>query len=103
MVDKGCESTLATSLPSVTSAMKRTWGVADLAVVGDQMYALVSGGGAAYGNRGEPNGVYRVEADSTVTLIADLSEWQRANPVAIPPLAGSCARWHAVQHGERRW
>ena len=85
VVDKGCETTLATELPSVISAMERTWGVADLAVVGDQLYALVSGGGAAYGNRSEPNGVYQVEANSTVTLVADLSEWQRANPVAVPP------------------
>ena len=85
LVDDGCATTLATGLPSVTSAMDRTWGGADLAVVGDQLYALVAGGGAAYGNRSEPNGVYRVESDSTVTLIADLSEWQRANPVAVPP------------------
>lgn len=85
MVDGGCATPLASSLPSVISATGRTWGVADLAVVGDQLYALVSGGGPAHGNRDEPNGVYRVESDSTVTLIADLSEWQRANPVAVPP------------------
>ena len=85
LVDQGCETALATALPSVTSALKRTWGVADLAVVTDQLYALVSGGGAAYGNRSEPNGVYRVGSDNTATLIADLSAWQRANPVAVPP------------------
>jgi len=86
LVDEGCATTLAAGFPSVISAMERTWGVADLAVVGDQLYALVAGGGAAHGNRNEPNGVYRVEANSTVTLIADLSAWQRANPVAVPPL-----------------
>ena len=85
LVDQGCETTLATALPSVTSAMERTWGVADLAVVENQLYALVAGGGAAHGNPSEPNGIYRVESDHSVTLIADLSEWQRANPVAIPP------------------
>ncbi len=84
LADGGCSTTLASDLPSVISATGRTWGVADLAVVEDQLYALVSGGGAAHGNRDEPNGVYRVESDSTVTLIADLSEWQRANPVAVP-------------------
>ena len=85
LVNEGCVTTLATALPSVASAMERTWGVADLAVVGDQLYALVSGGGAAHGNRSEPNGIYHVASDSTVTLIADLSAWQRANPVAVPP------------------
>ncbi len=85
LVDEGCESTLAGDLPSVTSAIDRTWGVADLAVVGDQLYALVSGGGAAHGNRSAPNGIYLVESDNPPTLIADLSEWQRANPVAVPP------------------
>jgi hypothetical protein len=85
VAEGGCETPLVTSLPSVTSAMERTWGVADLAVVEDQLYALVSGGGAAHGNRSDPNGIYLVGSDSTATLIADLSEWQRANPVAVPP------------------
>jgi hypothetical protein len=85
LVDEGCTTTLAADLPSVSTAMGRSWGVADLAVIGDQLYALVAGGGAAYGNRDEPNGIYRIESDSTVTLIADLSAWQRENPVAVPP------------------
>lgn len=83
--DGGCATTLADGLPSVVSGTGRTWGVADLAVVGDQLYALVSGGGASYGNRDEPNGVYRVDSDATATLVADLSEWERANPVAVLP------------------
>lgn len=85
LVENGCATPLAAALPSVRSAMERTWGVADVAVVDDQLYALVAGGGAAHGNRSEPNGVYRIDSDLTATLVADLSEWQRANPVAVPP------------------
>lgn len=85
MVDGGCETIIATALPSVASAVDRVWGVADLAVIGDQLYALVAGGGPAYGNRDMPNGIYQIGSDSSATLIADLSEWQRANPVAAPP------------------
>ena len=85
LVDEGCVAPLATSLPSVTSAMGRTWGVADVAIVGDQLYALVAGGGAAHGNPSDPNGIYRIGSDQSVTLIADLSKWQVANPVASPP------------------
>ena len=85
LADAGCVTELATELPSSTSPLGRTWGVTDLAVVDTQLYALVAGGGAAYGNRDEPNGVYQVQSNGAVTLVADLSEWQRANPVAVPP------------------
>src|SRR5262249_55289449 len=46
------------------------------------LYYLVDGGGEAGLHPEAPNGVYRVEADGTTTLVADLSAWLRANPTA---------------------
>jgi len=39
------------------------------------LYALLGGGGEDYGNPGSPNGVYRVNGDGSVTMLANLSSW----------------------------
>ena len=57
-------------------------GAEDLAVLGDQLYAAVDGGGESHGNAAQPSGVYRILGDGTSELVADLSAWVRANPVA---------------------
>jgi sugar lactone lactonase YvrE len=67
-------------------------GVADVAILGDQLYALVAAGGDLYGNPGSTNGVYRVNADGTTTLVADTAAWLAANP---PEAAG----WTAPPEG----
>lgn len=59
-------------------------GVADIAFVDDTMYALISGGGCSHGHPDEPNGILRVNADGTTELVADLSVFVKANPVAEP-------------------
>jgi hypothetical protein len=59
-------------------------GVADVAFVGDTLYALLSGAGCSHGVPQVPNGIIRVNPDATWTLVADLGAWVRANPVAHP-------------------
>ena len=59
-------------------------GVADVAFIGDTMYALIGGGGCSHGVPDKPNGVAVVNADRTWTYIADLSEWSLNHPVANP-------------------
>jgi hypothetical protein len=59
-------------------------GVADIAFVGNTMYALLSGAGCSHGVPSVPNGIAKVNADGTWKIIADLGAWQRANPVANP-------------------
>jgi len=59
-------------------------GVADVAFIGDTLYALLSGAGCSHGVIDTVNGVARVEQDGSATLIADLSTYQQANPVANP-------------------
>ena len=61
-------------------------GVADVALVGDQLYALVAGGGCSHGSRSTPAGIARVSSSGDWTIVADLSAYQAANPVAQPPV-----------------
>jgi len=81
-----CPVLVAGNLPSSMSGMGDVLGADDVAILGDQLYAAVDGGGAVHGNADAPSGVYRILADGTHELVADLSAWVRANPVAtLPP------------------
>lgn len=57
-------------------------GVADVAFIGNNMYALITGAGCSHGHTDKPNGVYQVNADGSTSVVADLSKWYQANPVA---------------------
>ena len=81
----GCPVAVAGGLPSAANAFAGTYGVADVAFLGDRLYALLVGGGLARANPGFPSGVYEVRADGTTQLVADLSAWTRANPTATLP------------------
>jgi hypothetical protein len=59
-------------------------GVADVAFVGDTLYALLSGAGCANGVANTSNGVIRLGPAGNWTLIANLSAWVVAHPVAHP-------------------
>jgi sugar lactone lactonase YvrE len=59
-------------------------GVADVAFIGNTLYALIAGAGCSHGLLGTHNGIVRLNADGSVTDIANLSAFQAANPVANP-------------------
>jgi len=63
-------------------------GVADVAFIGSDLYALLSGAGCSHGvpqsPTPAPNGIVRVNADGSSTLIADLSAFLMSHPVANP-------------------
>jgi hypothetical protein len=84
-IDNGCPVAVATGLPSTADAIGEVLGAEDVAFLGGQMYAAADGGGPVHGNPDLPSGIYRVEADGSVTVVADLSTWLRANPVAVAP------------------
>jgi hypothetical protein len=84
-IDNGCPVLVADSLPSTSDQIGGVLGVEDLAILGDQLYASVDGGGEAHGNPTQPSGIYRILENGTAELVADLSAWVRANPVAIIP------------------
>ena len=59
-------------------------GVADVAFVGGTLYALVSGAGCSHGLAGTANGIYRIGADGSAQLLADLSAYRATTTVANP-------------------
>jgi len=86
-VSNGVRTTVTNKFPSSqTSAAQGSLvsGVADIAFIGDDLYAITAGGGCSHGVRHFPNGVYRVHRDGSISLVANLSAWQKAHPVAAP-------------------
>jgi hypothetical protein len=59
-------------------------GVSSVAFIGHQLYALLAGAGCSHGVPDVPNGVIKVGKHGTWKLIADLSAFQAAHPVANP-------------------
>jgi len=83
----GTVTTVADNLPSdETSAAQGNLvsGVADVAFVGNTLYALLSGAGCSHGLAGTDNAMLRVNADGSTTMIADLSVFQKGHPVKNP-------------------
>ena len=81
--------TFVDGLPS-SQAEGLASGVADVAFVGNTLYAIFAGAGCSHGVPGIPNGVIRVNPDRSWTMIANLSAFQQAHPVANPtdPITG---------------
>jgi hypothetical protein len=83
----GFRTTVIDNLPSSqTNAATGSLisGVADVAFIGNTLYALLNGAGCSDGVADTSNGVIRVNADGTSDLIADLSAWIASHPVASP-------------------
>jgi hypothetical protein len=83
----GVRTTVVDNLPSnQTSADSGhlVSGVADVAFIGNTLYAVLGGAGCSHGVPGIPNGVIRVNSNGSWTMIADLSAFQRAHPVQHP-------------------
>lgn len=84
-IEDGCPVTVADGLPSYVDGSGAVAGVSDVAILGGQLYATVDGGGTVHGNPDHPVGLYRINADGSWEVVADLSAWLRANRVAEPP------------------
>jgi hypothetical protein len=84
-IEDGCPVTVATGFPSSTDPnLGWAFGASAVAFLDNQLYVLVDGGGASTMNDALPNGLYLARSDGTFSLVADLSAWFRANPVADP-------------------
>lgn len=83
-IDKsGNRTTVADGLPSAVASnpTQDMNGVADVAFLNGQLYAVTSGGGCSHGNTATPNAIYRVNVHSgSYTMIANLSEFLQAHP-----------------------
>lgn len=86
----GKVTTVVDNLPSsqtIASQGSLVSGVADVAFVGNTLYAILAGAGCSHGLAGTDNGVLRVNTDGSTTMIADLSVFQKRHPVKNPELA----------------
>jgi len=83
----GNRTTVVDGLPSSqTSAALGSLitGVADIAFVGNELYAVLGGAGCSHGVPTVPNSVIHVMPGNSWEIVADLGSFQRANPVAHP-------------------
>lgn len=83
----GVRSTVTDKFPSSQTTPDTgslTSGVADVAFIGNTLYALTAGSGCSHGVPNSTNGVFRIGANGSPILVADLSAFQKAHPVANP-------------------
>lgn len=83
----GTRTTVAENLPSSQTSADLgglVSGVADVAFMGNTLYAVLAGAGCSHGIADVPNAVIRVNDDGTWTQVADLGAFQKANPVKQP-------------------
>jgi sugar lactone lactonase YvrE len=90
-VADGCATPVASGLVSAHWVEPGwVWGAMDVAFLADELYVLVSGAGPSWLSPSSFSGVYRLNDDSTMTLVADVTSWLPDNPPAfIPPDYGS--------------
>ena len=80
----GVRTTVTDQFPSSQTSENLVSGVADVAFIGDTLYAITAGSGCSHGVPNTDNGIFRVGGDGSITLVADLSAFQKAHPVAHP-------------------
>jgi len=80
----GTVTTVADNLPSAINAFTDVLGIADVAFIGETLYALSSGGGCSHGLAGTVASVLQVNPDGSTTQVADLSTFQQTHPTKFP-------------------
>lgn len=83
----GTRTTVADNLPSSQTSPALGGlisGVADVAFIGNTMYAILAGAGCSHGLAGTDNAVLRVNGDGSTTAIANLSAFQKRHPAKNP-------------------
>lgn len=84
--ETGERTTFASGIPSGAEQQGEPgFGLADIVFVGDALYYLTTGSfNTIEGLEAYPNGVYRVQQDGSSKLVANISKFNDANPVAFP-------------------
>lgn len=79
----GCPRPIVIGMPTYRIVFNAPTGVADVAILDDQRYLLLSGGDIDRGDA--PNGLYRYDDSGNTQLVANVSAFIRDNPVAEKP------------------
>jgi hypothetical protein len=82
-IEGGCPVVIAGGLPAYQIVFGAITGVADVAYLDGELYALLSGGDTDRGDA--PNGLYRLGDAGRAELVADISAFIREHPVAEKP------------------
>jgi len=83
----GTRVTVVDGLPSSATSPDQgslTSGVGDVAFVGRDLYAVLSGAGPSHGLANTFNAVLRIGKSGSVAVVADLSSYQASHPVVNP-------------------
>lgn len=83
-VVNGVRTTVTDRFPSSQTSTNLVSAVADIAFIGNTLYALTAGSGCSHGVPNSTNGVFRISRNGAPILVADLSAFQKAHPVAHP-------------------
>src|SRR5205085_1621195 len=78
----GARSTVIGGLPSSTTGPavgSASSGVADVKFLNGHLYALISGAGCSHGLKGTSNGIIRVNANGSWTMIDNLSAYEHTH------------------------
>ena len=80
--ETGERTTVADGIPSgANPELGDQVGAADVAFIGSTLYLLLTHGGEEWGFPDTPTGIYRVEDDGDLDLVADIGEFNKDNPV----------------------
>jgi hypothetical protein len=80
-ISNGIRTTVASGFPSTQDAMGDLIGVADVAFIGNTLYALVAGGGCSHGNPNISTGIAQVNRNTGQwSLIADVGAFLKIHP-----------------------
>jgi len=80
--DTGERETVADGIPSgANPELGDQVGAADVAFMGGNLYLLLTHGGEEWGFPDTPTGIYRVDDDGDLILVADIGAFNAANPV----------------------
>ncbi|MDQ2683165.1 MAG: ScyD/ScyE family protein [Chloroflexota bacterium] len=96
-VADGCTTPYAEGLGSLYwTEAGWTWGIMDVVLMDGQLYVLAGAGTAEAGN-----GVYRINADGSHELVADLGAWASENPTDfVPPDYDPTGSWFDMEAGD---
>jgi hypothetical protein len=80
----GMRNTVVDNLPTAVNQFGDVTGVADVAFIGNTLYALETGAGCSHGVPTIPNGIYKINTNGSNTMLANLSDWVQTHPVSHP-------------------
>lgn len=85
----GATTVVASGLPSSTTSPPTSFatGAADVAFADGRLFALIAGAGCSHGLKGTSNAIVQVHGNGSTTMVANLSAFLAAHPVAHPDAA----------------